>query len=669
VHRSSLHSSRLHLTPSYLAALHPAAPHFLQPGESRLLQCTTTPAPDSPGNIDYSTLLVILHKDFRSILKIRSATVSKDAATVTIENISSSPFTFHQDNSFGHTCAPPQPLTVPHLLPSASLDLPWSLSSSVAGLPSHHSQSPPTLPPPSTSTPPTLTPSSRHAIHVHYRGSSLLTSPEAHRSDSLPLPCSTFVPKIEKGHFDLWALSLKVLEMAGGRRAVVQVHITSLWLQRPPFTLHILPPGVMEEGQVCLTCSSPHPWSSCPAMAPCTCGDHSRLECSAGWCWVCGGGHAWRTCTNPILTPHQQELAQYGFTFTKEGVTKEGDKVWDLPAALDHLVDVLVEAGTFVAVVGFEVLRCIHILGESVGREGVLERLMARLGAVVDVQWLVPPEVRDRSLPGLCTWAGLGHRARGLRNCDTDANAVASAVKDIISLEMDLGNINQILGMVKEFGIGLIPSDLARANVLCKTEFIPSKLFFTKYTETSNSKLNNKNHSKTMELDSEIEEDDIPRNYVRPIRKKSMKPHLVPELYAGRQETRVVVLALKAVELAEQTYLASLSVRDLEGGHLLDLPAIVPRDFYSEAPGEGDECEACRGPGGKAVLHTASMCPADRPCTLHPPDPSKWPPRHPRRECTGPTCWNCGASHGGLSVFQWTVCPHPILTQVLPGSY
>ena len=161
--------------------------------------------------------------------------------------------------------------------------------------------------------------------------------------------------------------------------------------------------------------------------------------------------------------------------------------------------------------------------------------------------------------------------------------------------------------MVKEFGLRFTPTDLPRTKELYETKFIPSKLFFTKYRGTSNSELTNQNPSQATELDSGIGEDDIPRNYVRPIRKKSLKPHHVSELYAGRHEARVVVVALQAVELGDQTFLTSLSVRDLEGAHLLHLPAIVPRDFYSEAPGAGEECGACRGPGGKAVLHAASM--------------------------------------------------------------
>ena len=82
------------------------------------------------------------------------------------------------------------------------------------------------------------------------------------------------------------------------------------------------------------------------------------------------------------------------------------------------------------------------------------------------------------------------------------------------------------------------------------------------------------------------------------------KKAMVTELWKPQEHTNTFAFALKTLQIEQATYLASLSLRNLEGTELLNFPAIVPRGFYAEAPKEGDECRGCAAPDStKPSLH------------------------------------------------------------------
>ena len=683
--RCSAPSSRLHFTSSCLAFLTPSSQHFLRPGERRLVQCNVT---NTSNNVpeDFSQLLVILHRDIAPVLQVISATVSVQGATTILQNISPVPFSLHPDKSFAQAVSPILPYTIPRLLPSHSSDLRWSIVSSLDGLSSHLStkKSPGMEPQPH---PPPL--------QLLYRGLTLLTEPED-KSRSEPkqeVPGCRFPTRSREKEFDLWALGLKCLEpkSEGEPLVVVQVHLSSLWLRSPGVTLHLLPPDLGEEGHSCLTCAGPHPWSSCPAMAPCSCSPphpHTRLECTySHHCWNCGQPHNWRLCRQAILSKQQEELTQFGFQFGPSGVTMAdtGERVLGLQAGLEHLDTVLAGPARNV-LLGYSVLKSLAVLEDaarSIQKEGLVSRLLGRVAGVVDVQWLMPAGLRDTSLFGLCAWTELRFLGRDLRGMEAGAEHVTAAVEGIVKRELDLNRFLEVEWLVNTFGLRIRQGDLGRSTRMHQVVYTVPTQFFRKFKKVqkpkpgdadfvlsktqwkekealSKRKISNSTSKSTAEDD---DGDGMLISFIKPI-KKPTRPrlHHITKLYDSREQAKVMVLAIKTIELGQKTYLASLSLRSLDGVAVLDFPAIVPRDFYAEVSADrSGECQACLPTAStKASLHRGHDCPAALACTIHPqraPGALGEPTRHLRRDCMGPTCWNCGALH------PWLQCPQPILTQ------
>ena len=672
-------SSRLHFTNCYLSSLRPTIQHFLRPGERKLVQCTvhqtSGSASDPP---DFARLLVVLHKDITPVLSIVSSSVSSQAATAILQNVSPIPFSLHPEKSFGHALAPPGSLTIPHHLLPAAPDLPWTIRSSTTGLSSHLFFHPVTS---------SGTEASLPSIQLHYRGINLGIEPDTEASSGEEQQGLGL--KVDRGS-DLLAISIKWLEPMDKSTTpvVIQVQLDSLWSKAPPLTLHVVPPQMDAAGHSCLTCSGPHPWASCPAMAPCSCSPspHSRLECSSDdHCWNCGQTHNWRRCGQAILSQAQQELTQFGFQFGASGVSMKDSEepVWLLEEALEKLEGAIKVAADRVVLVGYEILRTVSILAEAgkhVGKKGLVDHLLNGVFGVVDVQWLMPASIKkrkERSLYGLCVWTELRGLCRALKSQEVEARDVTAAVKGIIQREIDTTRYKDFVWMVENFGLRLHPGDSARLQTIRQTAYKPKTQFFLKFKKVQKSKADNANfifshtisqskgtpnpskQPSRMQIQNTFQDDDgegMLTSYTRPIKKPSTKPHYISKLYDLRDQARLMVLALKTVELGEKTYLCSLSLRAADGSDVLEFPAIVPRDFYSETPAEqSDECRACLPPGSsKASLHWGHRCPAAKPCTIHPPGES---PAHLRRECLGPACWNCGLSH------PWLSCPQPVLTE------
>ena len=659
--KCTLPSSHLRLTDCFLAPIRPTSPYFLRPNERKLVHCSIHPGTTSAPALDHSSLLLCLHKDLNSQLSIVSSSASADGATLILQNLSSTPFSLHPDVSLGQAMSWPIPLIAPYRLPSASPNLPWSLSSSRTGL---------------GKTPKVQTP--LQIQNLHYKTPSLLIGPDTKQGEETSLPgCHLSSGRIKEG-FELWSVGMKVMEGTDGELNVVELHLGSLWrVWKPslPLTLHIVPPGFEISSTPCLSCCSFHPWSSCPAMSSCSCpSPHTRLECSASSCWNCNDHHNWRQCPLPILTPQQLELTQLGFKFGERGITMEGtgERVKTLEEAL-VIMDKALAKNERNVMVGYEVLRILDILREAalkVGKEKVVERVEG----VVDIQWLVPPDAKDRTLTGLCR--SLNLPASGLANTEfgVGADAVNSVVEKIFEREVNMTRFENIRSCLDTFGLKLRPGDFRRSLMLRRTNFIPDRapqkpaaLQKTARPKSKTSKAkrlasfsqNNSTEFQQTEESDDGDDDDMLISYLKPQRKpEHPKKAKITELWKPQEDTNTFVIALKTLQIEEATYLASLSLRNLEGSELLQFPAIVPRGFYAEAPTEGEECQGCLPPGStKPSLHRVSGCPAGLPCTLCPPADT-WPSRHIRRDCRNPSCWNCGGLH------SWILCPLPILTQV-----
>ena len=577
-----------------------------------------------------------------------------------LQNLSSSPFSLHPDVSLGQAMSWPISLMAPYRLPSVSPNLPWSLSSSRAGL---------------GKAPKIQNPS--QIQNLQYKTPSLLIDPDTKQGEETPLPgCHLSSANIKEG-FELWSVGMKVLEGIDGELNVVELHLSSLWKvckPSPPLTLHIVPPGLEVSSTPCLSCCGFHPWSSCPAMASCSCpSPHTRLECPASSCWNCNDQHNWRQCPFPILTPQQLELAQLGFKFGHTGITMEGTgkQVKTLEESLEIMNKALAKNKRNV-LVGYEVLRILDILREAAARVGK-EKLVEKVEGVVDIQWLVSPDSQDRTLTGLCRFLNLP--ATGLSNTElgVGADAVNFVVEAIFEREVNMTRFENIRSCLDDFGLKLRPGDFRRSLVLRRTNFIPDRghqkaaIQKPSHSKSKSSKAKrpppfsrDKNTDLQQTEDSDDgDDDDMLISYLKPHKKaEHPKKAKVTELWKPQEATNTFVLALKTLQIEETTYLASLSLRNLEGLELLQFPAIVPRGFYAEAPKEGEEGQGCLPPGStKPSLHRVSGCPAGNPCTLCPPADT-WPSRHMRRDCRNPNCWNCGGIH------SWILCPLPILTQV-----
>ena len=349
-----------------------------------------------------------------------------------------------------------------------------------------------------------------------------------------------------------------------------------------------------------------------------------------------------------------------------------GEQVKTLEEALG-IMDKALAKNERNVLVGYEVLRILDILREAalkVGKEKVVERVEG----VVDIQWLVPPDAKDRTLTGLCH--SLNLQASGLANTElgVGADAVNSVVEAIFEREVNMTRFENIRSCLETFGLKLRPGDFRRSLLLRRTNFIPDrapkKPAALQKPERSKSKTSkakrlpsfSQNKSTDLQQAEESDggdDDDMLISYLKPQRKaEHPKKAKITELWKPQEDTNTFVIALKTLQIEQATYLASLSLRNLEGSELLQFPAIVPRGFYAEAPTEGEECRGCLPPGStKPSLHRVSGCPAGLPCTLCPPADT-WPSRHIRRDCRNPNCWNCGGLH------SWILCPLPILTQV-----
>ena len=603
--KCTLPSSHLRLTECFLASIRPAAPYFLRPNERKLVQCSIDSTSSVPA-LDYSSLLLVLHKDFKSQLSIVSSSASADGATMILQNLSPEPFSLHPDVSLGQAMSWPTPLTAPFRLPSsASADLPWSLSSSRAGL---------------GKTPQIRTPPSQ-VQNLHYKTPSLLIDPDTKQGEETPLPgCHLSSGKI-KERFELWSIGMKVMEGVNGELNVVELHLNSLWkVWKPslPLTLHIVPPDFEVASSPCLSCQGHHSWSSCPAMASCSCpSPHTRLECPASTCWNCSDQHNWRQCPLPVLTPQQLELTQLGFKFGPNGMTMEetGERVRSLKEALDVLDNAFAKNERNV-LVGYEVLRILDILREA-ALKVEKEKVVERVEGVVDLQWIVPPEARDRSLAGLCRSLNISARELANTELGVRADAVNSAVEAIFERRVNMTRFESIRSCLENFGLKLRQGDFRRSLALRRTNFIPEKAQHKSESKKQGGSRSSKtkkiaSFSQDKSVDMEQSEDsddgdndDILISYLRPQRKpEHPKKAMVTELWKPQENTKTFVLALKTLQIEQATYLASLSLRNLEGTELLHFPAIVPRGFYAEAPAEGEECRGCAAPDStKPSLH------------------------------------------------------------------
>ena len=318
--------------------------------------------------------------------------------------------------------------------------------------------------------------------------------------------------------------------------------------------------------------------------------------------------------------------------------------------------------------VGYEVLRILDILREAAVKMGK-EKIVERVEGVVDIQWLVPLDAQDRTLTGLCH--SLNLPAAGLANTElgVGADAVNSVVEAIFERKVNMTRFENIRSCLDNFGLKLRPGDFRRSLVLRRTNFIPDrglqkparpKSMTSKAKKLPSFAQNKSTDLQQTEDSDDGDDDDMLISYLKPQRKpEHPKKAKITELWKPQEDTNTFVLALKTLQIEQATYLASLSLRNLEGSELLQYPAVVPRGFYAEAPTEGEECQGCLPPGStKPSLHRVSACPAGLPCTLCPPADT-WPSRHIRRDCRNLNCWNCGGLH------SWILCPTAILTQVL----
>ena len=103
-----------------------------------------------------------------------------------------------------------------------------------------------------------------------------------------------------------------------------------------------------------------------------------------------------------------------------------GERVRSLREALDVLDNAFAKNERNV-LVGYEVLRILDILREA-ALKVEKEKVVERVEGVVDLQWIVPPEARDRSLAGLCH--SLNISARELAN--TELGVGADAVNYVV---------------------------------------------------------------------------------------------------------------------------------------------------------------------------------------------------------------------------------------------
>ena len=364
-------------------------------------------------------------------------------------------------------------------------------------------------------------------------------------------------------------------------------------------------------------------------------------------------------------------------------MAETGERVWGLQAGLEHL-DTVLAASARNVLLGNSVLKSLAVLEDaarSIQQEGLMRQLLGRLAGVVDVQWLMPAGLQDTSLFGLCAWTELRGLGRDLRGMDAGAEHVTAAVEGIVKRELDLNRFLDVEWLVNTFGLRIRPVNLGRLHIMHQAVYTVSTQFFRKFKKVqkpkpgdahfilsktqwkealSKRKISNSTSKSTEEDD---DGDGMLISFIKPIQKPTRpRLHHITKLYDSREQAKVMVLAIKTIVLGQKTYLASLSLRSLDGVAVLDFPAIVPRDFYAEVSADrSGECQACLPTAStKASLHRGPDCPAALPCTIHPqraPGALGEPTRHLRRDCMGPTCWNCGALH------PWLQCPQPILTQ------
>ena len=310
--------------------------------------------------------------------------------------------------------------------------------------------------------------------------------------------------------------------------------------------------------------------------------------------------------------------------------------------ALQQLAGLLSHRTVLVGYNVFLVLAVLLDMADSVGREQLASQVLRGLAGLVDIKWLLPPNIKDRSLAGICKMLDIKIWKKFQRQT-AELAMVDRALAAVLQQEMDLTSQADIDNLRRNFSIKISPKDL---KFLSKKEIEPSKSFFLKFRNTSFEIVSNDNEEP---MNIEADEDDdsgLLNNYTQHIQYESHYQAL--QMY--EKDANTFILSVKMFELEERKFLNAVTLCSVAGQVLLNCEAVVPLALYGGLPGLKESCSSCRLPG-VAALHRSRDCPASQPCTIHPPGSSQ----HARRDCRDQRCWNCGQEHNWSQCRQYTM--------------
>ena len=599
-------------------------------------------------------------------LLLISSSISRHQVSSVVQNISSSPFLLNPNSSLGFLIIKPEPLYVPRTLPVIIKNVPMR-HFSTEGLRSKSKKIENEilfLPPGSSSG------------SNFFEGFTNLTNQikPVYQTHNIK-PHKEF--PVENLNFDLRSISLRCIKQKDSAKNLIPVrlHIKSLWQKSDPLELNILPWDSSlypPETFLCTTCkvtSGLHFPDKCPSLEQCSfcSGDsspHSKGDCpNMDFCWNCEGGHFWRSCPLPLLTRRQQELRQYGFSFSKERDKtrvsyKYNEDEEQEVVSRSQAVTILEQhfppiAGQWrgCVLVGYNIFMIMSIIVDMAEgchpKNKTLESLFKGLRGMIDVKWLFPSTLENQSLSGLCRALNIQYLEKKTSKPSAELKYVDRAVAEVLRDELNLSLHSDVGLLCCNYSIKLYQkSDL---KGLSRKQIVAEKTLFKRLRKHKDSNGESEKDDEDEE-DSSEDEDEIMKSY-NSFKEKNQVHHI--NLLQLEDNLRYI-LSIKTFEVGGKRYLHSLSLGTIQGKILLNFEAIIPAGFYNKIPDGlyGRYCRICHDTR-KPTLHAAEDCPSSEPCTIHPPEVKS----HKKFACNEDRCWNCGEMH------NWKRCPQTILTE------
>ena len=595
-------------------------------------------------------------------LLLISSNVSRQAASVIVQNVSSSPILLNPSSSIGFLIIRPEPLYVPRFLPILIHNVPIR-HFSTEGLRSKSRKVENEI---------MFLPSGNFSSDL-YEGFTNLTNqikPTIYQAHQI-VQFKSFPGENE--NFDLQSISLRCIKQKDSCKNLipVRVHIKSLWQKTGSLELNILPWDsslTPPHSLLCSTCKLTHGLhfpSHCPSLEQCSfCSQneslHSRGDCSnMDFCWNCEGDHYWRSCPLPILNKQQKELTQYGFMFKKvEDVTRityryspdEEQEVLTRSEAVEKLLNHWRQVssawkGTFL--VGYNVFMIMAVISDLVDNQkpnkDVRFDFFKNIRGLIDVKWLFPGSLEDKSLAGLCSALDIHYLEKKTLKPTAELKFVDRAITEILREELNLSLYSDISLLCKNYSVKVFKSDL---KGISRKHIISEKVLFKKL------RTNEVAVESSEEESDDDDENELIKNYVDFREKKAV--HHIHQLEMRDEDKKEFILSVKTFEVGGQRYLNSLCLGTITGKILLNFEAIIPSCFYNKIPDgvHGRLCPTCSD-SRTPTLHSSEDCPTRDICTIH----AAQVKQHKRLECREERCWNCGEDH------NWRRCQETILTE------